>query len=236
MSAPDVGLPQHRPARGRATIRQEDRSRRGKAAEPLHLPGQRVVEALRHGEAIGRQATGRLQQPVPSEPPEATVRLRHPGDGAGDPGGQMTRPAGDGDPSDLFHVHVAPGRERRSLPEVQGRFSSIRRADDHEAAASEVASLRIDDGEGEMHGHGRVDGIASLSENRQARGACQAVRAHDHPPRARGGRPVGREGPTRGEEGGARVGPLGRHRLQSDRCGTGRGAGGPRRLAAERDE
>ncbi len=41
----------------------------------------------------------------------------------------------------------------------------MRGTDEHEAAAADVARLRQHDGQGEAHGHGRVDGVAARAED-----------------------------------------------------------------------
>ena len=52
--------------------------------------------------------------------------------------------------------------------------------DEHEAAAADVAGLRVDDGEGEADGHGCVDGVAALLEDLDAGVGGVVVDGDDH--------------------------------------------------------
>ena len=53
-------------------------------------------------------------------------------------------------------------------------------ADEHEASAADVASLGIDDGEGEAYGYGCVDGVAALLEDGDAGVGGVVVDGDDH--------------------------------------------------------
>jgi len=53
-------------------------------------------------------------------------------------------------------------------------------ADEHEAATADVASLGVDDGEGEAYGYGGVDGVAALLEDGEASVGGVVVDGDDH--------------------------------------------------------
>ena len=73
----------------------------------------------------------------------------------------MTLPGG-------IEVHVAGGGAGGALAEVDEGGASVGEADEHEAAAADVAGGGVGDGEGEADGDGGVDGIAAGVENLDA--------------------------------------------------------------------
>ncbi len=53
-------------------------------------------------------------------------------------------------------------------------------ADEHEAAAAEIAGLGVDDGEGEADGYGGVDGVAALLQDVDAGVGGVVLDGDDH--------------------------------------------------------
>ncbi len=77
--------------------------------------------------------------------------------------------------------HVARGRCRGGLAVVERGRGAVGLADDHEAAAADVARDGEDDGEREPGRHRRIDGVAARAQHLDARLRRLDVRRDDHP-------------------------------------------------------
>ena len=64
-------------------------------------------------------------------------------------------------------VHVARGGQRGALAEIDESGAAVGEADQHEAAAADVARAGMGDGERESHRDRRIDGVAAVLENLQ---------------------------------------------------------------------
>ena len=64
-------------------------------------------------------------------------------------------------------VHVARGRQRRALAEIDKRGAAVRQPDQHEAAAAEVARERMGHRQRQSHRYRRVNGVAAVLQNLQ---------------------------------------------------------------------
>jgi len=78
---------------------------------------------------------------------------------------------------------------------------AVAHANEHEAAAAEVSGERICDGEGEVSGYGRVDGIAALLEDGDAGVGCVVLDGYDHGVGGAGGGEAGLLGLCGGKAG-----------------------------------
>src|SRR5262249_39125141 len=87
----------------------------------------------------------------------------------------------------LVEVHVALRRERRLLPEVEGRRLPARPAPEEESPSAEVPRLRVDDGEGEGGRDRGVGRVPSLPEDVEADAGGERLLRDDHEPLPPGG-------------------------------------------------
>ena len=116
-----------------------------------------------------------------SEFAEVGVGEGEAGDGARDAGGEVALGgAAGGDVAGGVEVHVAGGGGGGFFAVVEEVWFAVMVADEHEAAAAEVAGLRVDDGEGEGHGDGGVDGVAALLEDLDAGVGGVVLDGDDH--------------------------------------------------------
>ncbi len=98
------------------------------------------------------------------------LRVGEAGDGAGDSAGLVADEGHAGDDVALgVEVHVAAGGGGGLFAVVEEVGFAVLVADEHEAAAADVAGRGIDDGEGEANGDGGVDGVAALLEDLDSR-------------------------------------------------------------------
>ena len=108
------------------------------------------------------------------------LRVGDAGYGAGDSAGFVADEGHAGDDVALgVEVHVAGGGGGSLFAVVEEVGFAVFVADEHEAAAAEVSCEGIDDGEGEVHGYGGVDGVAALFEDFDA-GVGGVVLDGDH--------------------------------------------------------
>ncbi len=87
------------------------------------------------------------------------------------------------------------GRRRGFAAVVGDKAAALAVMEQHERAAADAARLRLDEVQHELHGNGRVDGIAALSQNSISGLDGNRIRGRDHEMPARDGRFVG---PARG--------------------------------------
>jgi hypothetical protein len=150
----------------------------GGLREALHdgdLEGEDDLHALGGGEAVFGQEAGGFEDFGPFEFAEFLVGEGEAGDGAGD-GGSFVAYA-------LFFgvfVHLRVGGGGGHFFVVDGGGAPVGHADEHVAAAAEVAGFGVDDGEGDGHGDGGVDGVAALFHDVDADLAGEFVGAGDH--------------------------------------------------------
>ena len=120
------------------------------------------------------------------------LRVGKAGDGAGDSAGLVAedRHARD-DVAFGVEIHVAGSRGGGLLAVVKEVGFAVLVADEHEAASAEVAGEGVDDGEGEVHGDGGVDGVAALLEDLDASVSRVVLDGDDHGVRGAGWFDVG---------------------------------------------
>ena len=123
---------------------------------------------------------------------EVLLRVGEAGDGAGDSAGLVAdeRHAGD-DVALGVEVHVAAGGGGGLFAVVEEVGFAVLVADEHEAAAADVAGCGVDDGEGEADGYGCVDGVAALFEDGDAGVGGVVLDGDDHGVGGAGGLDVG---------------------------------------------
>ena len=63
------------------------------------------------------------------------------------------------------NIHVARGCSRCGFPVIDRRGVTIRKPDQHEPSASEIACLGIDDSQRQSDGTSRIDGVSTVFEN-----------------------------------------------------------------------
>ena len=109
------------------------------------------------------------------------LRVGEAGDGAGDSAGFVADEGHAGDDVALgVEVHVAGGGGGGFFAVVEEVGFAVFVADEHEAAAADVAGCGIDDGEGEAYGYGCVDGVAALLEDFDAGVGGVVLDGDDH--------------------------------------------------------
>ena len=159
--ARESGLPPALTGDDAAEVRREVRASGELGALIAHALGELRVDH----EALAREADGRRQQRAPRQRavslmgrPETGDRARHAGGARADEARVRDRLAG------RVEVHVAGRRRGRGLAEVEeGLFAvDVQR---EEAAAAEVAGLRVGDGECERGGDRGVDGVAAAAQH-----------------------------------------------------------------------
>lgn len=157
----------------------EDFGRDGEAGEVAALEGVGLFGG--EGVAFAGELDGRGHVLREGEFAEVLLRVGEPGDGAGDSAGLVADEGHAGDDVALrVEVHVAAGGGGSLLAVVEEVGPAVLVADEHEAAAADVARCRVDDGEGEADGHGCIDGIAALLEDGDAGVGGVVVDADDH--------------------------------------------------------
>ncbi len=82
----------------------------------------------------------------------------------------------------LVQEHLGVGRQGSLFPEVEGRGTSVRKADHHEATASDVSRCRMYDGKRETRCDSGVYGVPPGVQHRAADLTRDAVGGHDHAP------------------------------------------------------
>ena len=82
--------------------------------------------------------------------------------------------------SAIVEEHVAGGRQGGLLTKIKRGYLAVRHANDHEAPATDVASLWIHDGQRKVNCHGCVNGVATTSEHLRANLARHAIRGGQH--------------------------------------------------------
>src|SRR5690606_18726382 len=117
--------------------------------EPRRVVPDRGGEVRIHGEAVAGQADGGLEELAPRLGAEALVCGPQPCHGAGNAGGEVAGDGAVGGLAALVEVHVAGRGEGRAFAEVEGGGATVREVRHHEAAAADVARLRVHHGEGE---------------------------------------------------------------------------------------
>jgi hypothetical protein len=144
-----------------------------------------VVEIIgfRSGEdeAVGGEGDGGGHVLLEGELAEVLLRVDEAGYGAGDAAGLVADGGEVGD--DVFfgvEIHVGGGGGGGLLAVVEEVSLAVACADEHESSAADVASLGMDDGEGEAYGYGGVDGVASLLEDGEASVGGVVVDGDDH--------------------------------------------------------
>ena len=119
------------------------------------------------------------------QPAVLFLRINQAGDGAGNADGPVSDNArifaGFRDDIALrVQIHIFCGRGRRFLAEVDETSLALGVAKEHEAAATEIAGLRMDDGERKAGGDCGIDGIASGVQHFDSGTRCEFVHAcHD---------------------------------------------------------
>ena len=109
------------------------------------------------------------------------LRVGEAGDGAGNSAGFVADEGHAGDDVALgVEVHVAGGGGGGLFAVVEEVGFAVLVADEHEAAAADVAGCGIDDGEGEAYGYGCVDGVAALFEDFDAGVGGVVLDGDDH--------------------------------------------------------
>ncbi len=82
-------------------------------------------------------------------------------------------------------VHVAGGAAGGCFAEVE-RQALLTDGGHHEAAATDVAGARINDGQRQLHSNGRIDSIAALHEDVAAHLRSKGMRTNDDTVRSGG--------------------------------------------------
>ena len=140
-------------------------------------------------EALAGEADGGGEVSREGEAAEVGLRVDEAGDGAGNAGGAIADGRGVGDDvAGGVEVHVAGGGcggffavvEEVGVEGTAAAAVACVDAEEHEATAAEVASLRVSDGEGEGGGDGGVYGVAALAENGEAGVGGVVLDGDDH--------------------------------------------------------
>ncbi|ABA53282.1 hypothetical protein BURPS1710b_A0298 [Burkholderia pseudomallei 1710b] len=191
------------------------------AAELLRRVDATLRELLVDNEAVARVTDRGRDHLLPLQLAEALLRLPHPGHRAGhaDRAIAVQAHALD-DVAVLVEIHVLRRGERRALAIVE-KVRLAAHVDGHEAAAADVARLRIGDGEREGDRDRGVDRVAALPEDLLGRVGAVLVgdrdgRAVQHDALLRALRMGGRARQKTGER---RAHERGEHRrLETIRC------------------
>jgi hypothetical protein len=177
-------------------VLEEDFLRVGVEGQPL-VVAQRAREAERHGEAFGGEAARGLDQLRPSEFAGAVLLQRqlHPGHRPRHAGGAVAerrRALAFDEVAPRVQIDVAVRGGGGHLAVVNRGGAPVAQANQHEAAAAEVARRRVRHRQRERDRDGCVHGVAPAPQNVHARLRSELARRGDHPaPRphrlARGG-------------------------------------------------
>ena len=65
----------------------------------------------------------------------------------------------------IVEIHVATGRGRRALPEIDKGRATVRKSHEHEAATTEIARVRFGHGQRKSYRNRRVHCIASVAKD-----------------------------------------------------------------------
>ena len=156
----------------------------GLACGLCNFPGRHLRQLRRHHKAFAGQLHRRLQQLRPGQGAVALVCRLQAAHGSRHPCGQAP------DQRALLHeialpieVHIAVGRQRGALAKVQEGGLALHIAE-HEAAAADIARLRVGDRQHKGSRYCRVYGVAAGEHDLLRRRGAVAVR-HRHRRRCR---------------------------------------------------
>ena len=142
------------------------------------LPGS-GFQFLGYQETVFGQVDGRRQQILPFQAPQALLRLPHAGHRSGNAGRQRTRqaPAFD-DLAARIQVHVTVRSRRGGFAIVDERAPAVDPGQ-HEAAAAEVAGLRIGDCQRKGGRDSRVDRVSTFRQHVAGHLGAECIRGCD---------------------------------------------------------
>ncbi len=179
------------------SVDQEGLRRGGVLAQPLLIRLQRLGQPFVDDDAL-REVHRRLDQIGPGQGAEALVRLPHPRHRAGYARGEMAHDGAVGHIPRRIEEHVAGGRGRRLLAEVERGGLPVRHPQHQEATTADVARFGVDHGEREVRRDGRVDRVTTSAQDLHPDLAGDAVGGRNHPALGANGRDRAfGEGPTR---------------------------------------
>ncbi len=161
-------------------VAEEDAFGLGVFGEGVGVVVEGVGLPLGDGEAVRGELDGGLEERGPGGVAVSGVGECEAADGSGNAGGA---PAVDGVLGGValgVEVHVVRGLCGGGLAEVDEGGASVGEADEHEAAAAEVAGEGMGDGEGEADSHGGIDGVATGFEDGDADVGRERLLGDDH--------------------------------------------------------
>ena len=154
------------PGGGRRAVGQEARPRGRKRAPAARC--RPAIDRLRYSSTRNPSRASRMAGSITAangSRPIPAMRLGQPGHGSGHAGGEMAGDAPIGRLAARVEIHVARGPGRRGLPVVERLHRAVAEADDHEAAAAEVARLGVHHRQGEANSDRGIHRVAALLQD-----------------------------------------------------------------------
>ncbi len=131
--------------------------------------------------ALARQLDGGRHHALEIEAAVFSLRIHQAGDRARRGDGAVAENARVGNHvAACVEIHVLGGGQRSFFAVVEKDGFAGVVADEHEAAAAEVACGGMDHGESKTRGHRGVNGVAALLKNAKTRIGSQMMHAHHH--------------------------------------------------------
>lgn len=137
---------------------------------------QGVGEFAAKREAVRGEFAGGFDEVLPGQFAEAAVGLPHAGGRTRD----ADRAVADGGVLRLGEIHVLRRRGGSGFAKVDGDGLAVSQADEHEAAAAQIARGGVGDGEGERGGDGGVHGVTAFAHDVSSNRRGEPRVGYDH--------------------------------------------------------